>query len=41
MGYGVVRATGSLAKMNKIRVVLKATQVNGKLYFILTSFPEP
>jgi hypothetical protein len=41
VGYGVVRATGSLAKMNKIRVVLKATQVNGKLYFILTSFPEP
>lgn len=41
IGYGVVRNTGSLVKMQKIRVVLRGTQVNGKLYFILTSFPEP
>ena len=39
IGYGVVRVTGKMAKFKKIRVVLEATRQNGKLYFILTSFP--
>jgi hypothetical protein len=41
IGYGVVRQTGGLQNMQKVRIVLEKTSVNGKLYYILTSFPEP
>jgi hypothetical protein len=41
VGYGVVRASGKLEKMQKIRVVLQALNQNGKVYFVLTAFPIP
>jgi hypothetical protein len=41
IGYGVVRATGKLQQMQKIRLVLVKTNITGKIYFILTSFPIP
>lgn len=40
-GEGVVRSTGQLIQMHKVRVVLKKEVLNGKLYYILTSFPIP
>lgn len=41
VGQGVVRTTGQLVKMTKIRVVLQLQQYNGMPYFILTAFPIP
>lgn len=41
IGYGVVRQSGALANMQKVLIVLKPTQVSGKLYFILTAYPVP
>lgn len=41
VGQGVVRATNTLVQMNKVRFVLKMEQYNGKLFYILTAFPEP
>ena len=41
VGDGVVRATGKLVQMREILIVLKMQQYNGKLYYILTSFPVP
>jgi hypothetical protein len=41
IGYGVVRSTGRLEKLTKVRLVLKLQYYNGKPYFILTSFPTP
>jgi hypothetical protein len=40
VGTGVVRATGQLAKLTKVRVVLRYQAYNGKPYYILTAFPE-
>jgi len=40
IGMGVVRATGQLEQLSKVRVVLKMQQFNGKLYYILTAFPD-
>ncbi|MDJ0644002.1 MAG: hypothetical protein QNJ15_14405 [Erythrobacter sp.] len=40
-GQGVVRSSGQLVQMHKVRVVLKKEVMNGKLYYILTSFPIP
>ncbi|MEO0463803.1 MAG: RNase A-like domain-containing protein [Pseudomonadota bacterium] len=40
-GFGVVRATGRVTQMNRVRIVLKKETFNGKLYYILTSFPVP
>jgi hypothetical protein len=39
IGHGVVRATGQLTPMSKVRVLLKKEVVDGKLYYILTAFP--
>jgi hypothetical protein len=39
IGHGVVRATGKLTPMSKVRVVLQKKAVHGKLYYILTAFP--
>lgn len=41
IGEGVVRATGLLVKMKRVRVVLKMQAFKGKLYYVLTSFPVP
>ena len=41
IGYGVLRSSNRLVKMQSVRVVLRTTQIHGKLYFILTSFPIP
>lgn len=41
IGYGVVRATGQLEKMSKVRLVLKFQTYQGKPYYILTAFPVP
>jgi hypothetical protein len=40
-GSGVVRATGRLTSMSKVRVVLKLQTYNGQPYYILTAFPIP
>ncbi|QID19155.1 hypothetical protein G3580_16935 [Nitrogeniibacter mangrovi] len=41
IGHGVVRATGRLTPMSKVRIVLQKKAVAGKLYYILTAFPIP
>jgi len=41
IGYGVVRQSGVITNMQKVLIVLKPTQVSGKLYFILTAYPIP
>jgi hypothetical protein len=41
VGMGVIRATNQLVRLNKVRIVLKMEQYNGKLYYILTAYPEP
>jgi hypothetical protein len=41
VGYGVVRATNRLQDMKKVLVVLEKTNIGGKIYFVLTSFPVP
>jgi hypothetical protein len=40
VGHGVVRASNSLVQMSKVRIVMKLEQYRGKLYYILTAFPE-
>jgi hypothetical protein len=41
VGEGVVRATGALTQMTKLRFVLKMQSYNGMTYYILTAFPIP
>ncbi|MCC8404373.1 hypothetical protein LJ655_21235 [Paraburkholderia sp. MMS20-SJTN17] len=41
VGYGVIRATGKLVPMNRVRVTLKHKPYNGMPYFILTAYLEP
>jgi hypothetical protein len=41
VGQGVVRASNSLVQMSNVRFVLKMEAYQGKLYYILTAFPEP
>ncbi len=41
VGQGVVRASGNLVKMKKLRIVLKYETYNNKPYYILTAFPIP
>jgi hypothetical protein len=41
IGEGVVRATGQLTKMSKVRIVLEKVQDAKKIYFVLTSYPVP
>jgi hypothetical protein len=40
VGQGVIRATGRLEQMTRVRVVMKMEAYKGKLYYILTAFPE-
>ena len=39
VGSGVVRATGKLTSLSKVRVVLKLESYNGMPYDVLTAFP--
>lgn len=41
VGQGVVRSTGQLTRMTAVRVVLRRTTIDGRLYFVLTAFPVP
>jgi hypothetical protein len=41
VGQGVVRATGRLTQMSRVRIVLKQQAIQGKLYYVLTAFPIP
>lgn len=41
IGQGVVRATDKLTPMMNLRFVLKMEAYNGKLFYILTSYPTP
>lgn len=40
VGHGIVRATGKLVQTRKVMFVMKAQQYGGKLYYILTAFPD-
>jgi Bacterial CdiA-CT RNAse A domain len=40
VGQGVVRATNQFVELSRVRFVLKMEQSRGKLYYILTAFPE-
>lgn len=40
VGHGIPRATGQLVQTRKVLFVLKAQHHNGKLYYILTAFPD-
>lgn len=41
IGQGVVRATGRLTQMSRVRIVLRKQAIQGKLYYVLTAFPIP
>lgn len=41
IGQGVIRATGRLTQMSRIRIVLRKQSFHGKLYYVLTAFPVP
>lgn len=40
VGYGVVRASGELMPMSKVKVILKLQKYNGMPYYVLTSYLE-
>jgi len=40
IGEGVVKGTGHLVQMSNVRLVLVKQMFSGKLYFILTAFPD-
>lgn len=40
IGTVLVRATNHVHRARKVRVVLKLQEYNGKLYYVLTAFPE-
>jgi hypothetical protein len=39
VGFGVVRGTNSVQHMTRLMVVIKKIQADGKLYYLLTSYP--
>lgn len=41
IGQGVVRGTGLLTNMTRVRVVIEKTIAQNRVYFVLTSFPIP
>ncbi len=41
IGQGVVRSSGQLQQMSKMRIVLKKESYNGLPHYILTAFPVP
>ena len=40
-GRGVARGSNIIEQMNRVRVVLKKETYNGKIYYVLTSYPLP
>jgi hypothetical protein len=40
VGSVLVRATNQIQRSSKVRIVLKLEDYNGKLYYILTAFPD-
>ncbi|MES5097460.1 RNase A-like domain-containing protein [Agrobacterium sp. BA1120] len=41
VGHGVIRSSGQLQQMSKLRVVIKKESYNGMTHYILTAFPVP
>lgn len=41
VGRGILRSTGQMAPLSKIRVVLKMETYNGMPYYVLTAYPIP
>jgi hypothetical protein len=41
IGYGIIRSTGKLQNMSKLKIVLKKQKYNGMTHYILTSYPVP
>ncbi len=41
IGHGVIRSSGQLQHMSKMRIVLKKEGYNGMTHYILTAFPVP
>ncbi|MBB3947272.1 hypothetical protein GGQ73_003238 [Rhizobium skierniewicense] len=41
IGQGVIRSSGQLQQMSKMRIVLKKESYNGLTHYILTAFPVP
>jgi hypothetical protein len=41
VGQGVVRASGQVQQMTKLRIILKKETYNGMTHYILTSYPVP
>ncbi|MBB4275605.1 RNase A-like domain-containing protein [Rhizobium mongolense] len=39
VGFGILRATGQVQRLSKIRIVLRKETYNGMPFFILTAFP--
>lgn len=41
IGHGIVRSSGQLLQMSKLRLVLKKESYNGMTHYILTAYPIP
>jgi hypothetical protein len=41
VGYSLARGSQSLRDVTRLRVVLEKIAIKGKLYFVLTSYPQP
>ncbi|HET8933974.1 MAG TPA: RNase A-like domain-containing protein [Polyangiales bacterium] len=41
IGTGVVRRTGALVRLTKVRIVLRYQSYNGMPYYVLTAYPVP
>jgi hypothetical protein len=40
VGTGIVRATGKVQAMSKVFLVMQRTEIGGKIYFVLTAYPQ-
>lgn len=41
VGHGIVRSSGQLQQMSKLRIILKKETYNGMQHYILTAYPVP
>ena len=41
IGFGVVRSTNAVQEMTRVAVVIRKVETNGRLYFVLTAYPNP
>jgi Bacterial CdiA-CT RNAse A domain len=41
VGFGVLRASGSVQTMTRITMVLRRVQQQGRVHFVLTAYPKP